>query len=235
MKRKGTITMRIFKTISRVMLTVLIILTVLALLIYGLSVFPPTEDWIRGIHLDIREYLNRNTGIYMMANYSAPLWEISLDFEHVAVLRFVEKIPHFSKEKRAEYVFEVVEWVKGGNGETRVSIFSRYCSYAFSNSWLENAEKNDKMQVGEEFLMPFSSAEYGYVMNGVEELEAYTRVEDEMSHYDYSIFWNDFVKVAYSEHNKTLTREEFLACVKNAFQDPDAFKAAIEEWHKGEE
>ena len=43
--------------------------------------------------------------------------------------KFVEMKRHLSKSKRAEYVFEVIEWFKGGEDETRFSVYSHAEGY----------------------------------------------------------------------------------------------------------
>ena len=69
--------------------------------------------------------------------------------------KFVEMKRHLSKSKRAEYVFEVIEWFKGGEDETRFSLYSHAEGYG-------RTEKNVKKRYNStmEFHEKFEGCDY---------------------------------------------------------------------------
>ena len=145
-------------------------------------------------------------------------------------MKFVEKIPHFSKEKRAEYVFEVVEWLKGGNGEDRVSVYSHYYPLSYSYSFMEVSEADGrKYEVGKEYLLPFSVSDSGAYVTSWHYFPLYDDMLHAVSHNGYCGYWEMFVSVAYPDGIESLSCEEFLNCIKSGLDDPEAFKAAAME------
>ena len=182
------------------------------------------------VHLKIRDVLNKGEAANFEGNiqYSTYSWERAIEYECVAHLKFVEKIPHFSKEKRAEYVFEVVEWIAGGNGETRVSVYSPYYPLSYSYSLMEASEANGrKYEVGKEYLLPFNVSDSGLYVTSWHYFPLSDDMLQALSYNGY--YWDMFVKVVYPDGVESLSCEEFLNCVKSGFDDPEAFKAAAME------
>lgn len=184
------------------------------------------------VHLKIRDALNKGEATNFEGNilYATDPWERAMEYECVAHLRFVEKVPHFSEEKRAEYVFEVVEWLKGGNGEERVSVYSPYYKLSYSYSLMEASEADGrKYEVGKEYLLPFSVSDSGVYITTWHYFPLYDDMLKAVSHNGYCGYWEMFVSVAYPEGVETLSKEEFLNCIRSAFNDPEVFKAAAKE------
>ena len=210
---------------------VIAIVLVLILLSVTIVNYSEIKLALRKIHLDIRDRFNEGQGAFWSICYGRAYWEIALDFDNLAVVRFVERIPHFSKDKRAEYVFEVVEWIKGGKGEISISVYSPYNSRTFSYSYMESLGKNYKYEPGKMYLIPLREYEDGY--RNMHALDHYQPLYDEIYPKVYgqrwNTFWDMFVKVAYPDGVESLSREEFLNCIKSGYADPEAFKAAAME------
>ena len=221
---------------------VIAIVLVLALLSVTIVNYSEIKLALRKIHLDLRDRINKDVVcVRGDIDYARYYWEIALDFDSLAVVRFVERIPHFSQDKRAEYVFEVVEWIKGGNEEGCISVYSPYDSNTFSYSHMESLEEYYKYEPGKTYIIPLYEYEDGY--RNKKAFDHYQPLDEEIYRpYSgkivvWSCFWDMFVKVAYPDGVEKLSCEEFLNCIRSGYADPEAFKAAAmeiiqEEWEK---
>ena len=190
---------------------------------------------MRQVHLDIRDYINRGKRPpLMIIDYNTYDWDRALEFPHVAVLKFIERVPHFSKERRTEYIFEVVEWLNGGKGESKISVFSPYYSgYTYTSSVMEAYEEDWRLsgrckgyEVGGEYLLPLVDYAGGY---GNADIFCFQIIEAVMEWSKTNKYWKMFVSVAYPEGVESLSKEEFLKCIKNGFDDPEAFRTVAME------
>lgn len=70
----------------------------------------------------------------------------------VAHVRMTALKHNFSHAKRSEYCFEVIEWIKGGNGKKNISVYSdkRYDDKAWG--WMEYERAFD-YKVGNEYIL----------------------------------------------------------------------------------
>ena len=202
---------------------VIAIVLVLSLLSVTIINYSEIKLALRKIHLDLREYINKDVmGWGWNIDYARYYWEIALDFDNVAVVRMVERIPHFSEDKRAEYVFEVVEWIKGGKGENSISVYSPYYSDTPSYSFMEAMERKYKYEPGKTYILPLYEYDNGY--RNMHELDHYQPLYDEIYGKRRDSFWDMFVKVAYPDGVEKLSCEEFLNCIRSGYADPEAFK-----------
>lgn len=64
--------------------------------------------------------------------------------EHIAHIRIKDIKSHLAPEKRREYVIEIIEWLKGGDGEKKISAYSPSYQNKYRISVAEYYESSEK-------------------------------------------------------------------------------------------
>ena len=70
---------------------------------------------------------------------------------------------NFSHEKRSEYCFDVIEWIKGGNGQNKISAYSAKYYNNKAWGWLEY-QKGYNYQIGKEYILCLNNDEEFYTL-----------------------------------------------------------------------
>lgn len=83
--------------------------------------------------------------------------------ESIVHVKMVDLKHNFSHEKRSEYCFEVIEWIRGGNGESEISAYG-VKGYEFK-AWgsIEYFEEY-RYEIGQEYILLFDNKSSFYKM-----------------------------------------------------------------------
>ena len=128
--------------------------------------------------------------------------------------KFVKIKRHLSKPKRAEYVFEVIEWFRGDNGKSKFSLFSS-AEEAHYKSVMEYEEYHNGCDYveGKKYLIIAKDSEKGTPNMSP---EYYIPLED------LSLTNNGWYKVFFDEDtilSPDMTAEEFLDFIRTRVEE----------------
>lgn len=210
--------MRIIKRIAFIFIIVLCVLAFIAF-----------AAWIN--RDSIEYYFSHEFDQNWHFDYFSPI-HVFKGKEIVAHVRFVELENNISPKRRSEYVFEVIDWLKGGNGEKKISAYS---SKMKGKAWGElELTSNGNYEEGKEYVVVL------YSDGGIYKISSYIFCPldnfQDNAKFDYLDLYQLLVRndemppdvtrseliefIRYLSNKHYTTREEYLEEYRKQLQDP---------------